>query len=100
LAILPFRETPPPARWAAASACATRGLALWLREERMRPGLAQNRRHAPSPALEMCDALNLNNGLMLTRTCAGEAHIAQTTKGPNKSNQPTEPHIAAFLSRL
>ena len=34
----PCRETPPPARWAAASAWAMKGLARWLREERMRPG--------------------------------------------------------------
>src|SRR6185437_1780747 len=34
----PWRETPPPARWAAESAWAMKGFARWLRVERMRPG--------------------------------------------------------------
>ncbi|WP_289295956.1 hypothetical protein [uncultured Reyranella sp.] len=36
--ILPERETDPPARWAAASACAMKGRARCTRVERMRPG--------------------------------------------------------------
>jgi hypothetical protein len=103
---MPCRDTPPPARWAAASAWAMKGLTRWLREERMRPG-----RGWKSFSSAIADPGNVRKS-QFRQSVAGQAHLApqgrtlldrqnipiKTTDRPSRTLRPfISPSVGWFL---
>src|SRR3546814_19900819 len=94
--ILPERETLPPARWAAASACAMKGRACCARVERMRPG---RMRKSSSPLMAAAPHIAQSRGNPCRNTeragRADQAPLAPQRHKLLKTHDPTKARTSA-----
>ncbi|MFA6968600.1 hypothetical protein [Bosea sp. (in: a-proteobacteria)] len=99
--IRPERETPAPAFFAAASACAMKGRARCAPDERVRPGRMRNSvSSVTADTPHIAPSAGDHEEIGVAARCARTSHLAKMRHNSLKQHDRHKPHLAAFYPAI